>query len=273
MATKRKLQKPPPVAPTEKRASTPVVPFFRICPIKVIDNCSNGQYGVYDENGKEARRGRRDGFVKLRKHVMKAQLTDKQRSVLEFIQQQIRRRGHSPTIREIGQKFGISSTNGVRMHLTALIKKGYLKKQPLISRGLELTQSLVGEVGRLPLVGSVPAGTPIDAIENHEGEIAVDKSFLPKGDTFTLRVDGDSMKDAGIFDRDYVIVRKQQVASAGDIVVAVIGGEATVKRYFPEGKRVRLQPENDAFEAIIVDKRSGDFRIAGKVVGLMRRMD
>jgi len=204
---------------------------------------------------------------------MKAKLTDKQRSVFEFIQQQIRERGHSPTIREIGKRFGISSTNGVRLHLSALIKKGYLTKHPLISRGLELTQSLVGEVGRLPLVGSVPAGAPIDAVENHEGEIAVDKSFLPKGDTFTLRVTGDSMKNAGILDRDFVIVRKQQVARPGEIVVAIIGGEATVKRYFPEGKQVRLQPENDAFEPIIVNKHSGDFMIAGKVVGLMRRMD
>ncbi len=173
---------------------------------------------------------------------MNKKLTDKQRAVFEFIRGQIRDRGLSPTIREIGQRFGISSTNGVRLHLSALIKKGYLRKHPLISRGLELTQSLVGEVGRLPLVGSVPAGTPIDAVENHEGEIAVDRTFLPKGDTFTLRVIGDSMKDAGIFDKDFVIVRKQQVARSGEIVVAIIGGEATVKRYYPEGKQVRLQP-------------------------------
>ncbi len=204
---------------------------------------------------------------------MNKKLTDKQRAVFEFIRDQIRDRGLSPTIREIGQRFGISSTNGVRLHISALIKKGYLRKHPLISRGLELTQSLLGEVGRLPLVGSVPAGAPIDAVENHEGEIAVDRTFLPKGDTFTLRVTGDSMKNAGIFDKDFVIVRKQQVASSGEIVVAIIGGEATVKRYFPEGKQVRLQPENDAFEPIIVNKRSGDFRIAGKVVGLMRRID
>ena len=199
-------------------------------------------------------------------------LTDKQRAVLEHIKERISQRGHSPTIREIGEKFGISSTNGVRLHINALIRKGYLKKQAFISRGLELTQSLVGEVGRLPLVGSVPAGVPIDAIENHEGEIAVDMSFLPKGESFTLRVTGDSMKEAGIFDNDIVIVQKQQIAQKGDIVVAIIGEEATVKRYFPEGKRIRLQPENDDFEPIIVDKRSGEFRIAGKVVGLMRRM-
>ncbi len=203
---------------------------------------------------------------------MTKDLTARQRAVLEFVRDRIRQHGHPPTIREIGKHFGISSTNGVRLHLTALIKKGFLKKQALISRGLELTQRVAGEVGSVPLVGSVPAGRPIDAIENIEGEIAVDVSFLPKGDSFTLRVTGDSMKDAGILDGDLVLVKRQAVARAGDIVVALIGGEATVKRYFPEGKQVRLQPENDAFEPIIVNRKSGDFRIAGKVVGLMRKM-
>ncbi|MEW5993317.1 MAG: transcriptional repressor LexA [Candidatus Zixiibacteriota bacterium] len=201
---------------------------------------------------------------------MKKPLTEKQRAVLEFIQEQIAGRGQPPTVREIGRRFGIRSTNGVRTHLTALIKKGYLKKERLISRGLELTRSLAG-VGRVPLVGSVPAGLPIDAIENVEGEIAVDTTFLPKGDTFTLKVSGDSMKNAGILDGDLVIVRKQQVAQKGDIVVAIIGGEATVKRYVPSGRTIRLQPENEDYEPIIVQQRSGEFRIAGKVVGLLRK--
>ena len=181
-------------------------------------------------------------------------------------------RGHSPTIREIGEKFGIQSTNGVRTHLNALIKKGYLKKEKFISRGLELTQSLTEGVGRIPLVGSVPAGLPIDAIENIEGEIALDLSFLPRGESFTLTVIGDSMKDAGILDGDLVLVKKQRVAQKRDIVVAIIDGEATVKRYFPSEKSIRLQPENKDFKPIIVNKRSGDFRIAGIVVGLLRRM-
>lgn len=203
---------------------------------------------------------------------MKKTLTEKQRSVLEFIRNQIVSRGHPPTVREIGKRFGIRSTNGVRTHLNALIKKGYLKKEKFISRGLELTHSLVEGIGRLPLVGSVPAGLPIDAIENVEGEIALDLSFLPKEDSFTLKVVGDSMRDAGIFDSDIVIVKKQAVAQKGDIVVAIIGGEATVKRYYPAGKTVRLQPANEEFAPIIVDKRSGEFRIAGKVVGLLRKM-
>lgn len=203
---------------------------------------------------------------------MKEPLTERQRRVLAFIESQITERGHCPTIREIGSFFGISSTNGVRTHLAALIKKGYLKKEEFISRGLELARPLAGPVGRVPLVGSVPAGKPIDAIENIDGEIALDLSFLPKGDSFSLRVTGDSMKNAGILNGDLVLVKKQEVAQKGDVVVAIVNGEATVKRYIPEGDRVRLQPENDEFEPIIVGKKAREFRIAGKVVGLLRRM-
>ena len=203
---------------------------------------------------------------------MKKKLTDKQRQVLQFIRDQVSARGSAPTIREIGKYMGITSTNGVRLHLTALIRKGYLKKQEFIARGLELTSSATIDIRQVPLVGSVPAGMPIDAIENIESEIALDASFAPKGDSFTLRVVGDSMRDAGILDGDIVLVQKQDVARKGDIVVAIIGEEATVKRYFPEGRQVRLQPENDDFEPIMVGKRSPEFRIAGKVVGLMRKL-
>lgn len=203
--------------------------------------------------------------------MVKPKLTEKQRSILAFIEERITRKGHSPTIREIGQQFGISSTNGVRTHVTALIRKGFLTKAAHISRGLELTRDLVSGVAHVPLVGSVPAGVPIDAIENVEGEIALDLSFAPKGDSFSLNVVGDSMIGAGIRNGDVVVVRKQAVAQRGDIVVAIVDGEATVKRYFPEGARIRLQPENDDFEPIYVEKKSGDFRIAGKVVGLLRK--
>ncbi len=202
----------------------------------------------------------------------KKTLTEKQRVIFQFIRDQIVSRGNSPTIREIGDKFGISSTNGVRTHLTALVKKGFLKKQQYISRGLELARPLIGDVGRVAVVGSVPAGMPIDAVENVESEIALDQTFLPRGDSFCLNVTGDSMKDAGIFDGDMVVVKKQSEAIKGDIVVAVINGEATVKTYYPSEKQVRLQPENDDFEPIMVSKRSGDFRIAGKVIGLLRKM-
>ncbi|MBN2227814.1 MAG: transcriptional repressor LexA [candidate division Zixibacteria bacterium] len=204
--------------------------------------------------------------------MVRPRLTGRQKDILTYIEQMITERGKSPTIREIGEKFGISSTNGVRAHLEALMKKGYIRRQELISRGIELVRDLAGAVGKIPLVGSVPAGNPLTAIENIEGEIAVDTTFLPTGETFTLRVQGNSMRDAGIFDGDLVLVRKQESAAPGDIVVAVIGEEATVKRYQPEGDHIILQPENEQFEPIRVDRNSPEFYIAGKVVGLMRRM-
>lgn len=199
-------------------------------------------------------------------------LTQRQKDILEYIEKMITEFGKPPTIREIGVKFDISSTNGVRSHLEALMRKGYIRKQELISRGIELVRDFVSSVSRVPLVGSVPAGNPIDAIENIEGEIAVDTSFIPAGETFTLRVRGDSMMAAGIFDGDLVIVKKQETAERGDIVVAIIGEEATVKRYYPENGLIRLQPENEAYKPIIVDRHSPEFKIAGKVVALLRRM-
>jgi repressor LexA len=204
--------------------------------------------------------------------MTRPELTERQRQILDFVERLITEKGHAPTIREIGERFDISSTNGVRAHLEALVRKGYLKKADNISRGLEMTRRFAAGTGRVPLVGLVPAGQPIDAAENVEGEIIVDVSFLPKGESFSLTVKGDSMVEAGIHDRDVVIVRKQNVAQKGDIVVAIVNGEATVKRYFPEGQTIRLQPENSAYEPIYVNRKSGEFRIAGKVVGLLRRL-
>lgn len=202
---------------------------------------------------------------------MREPLTDRQRKILEYIDGRISDRGQPPTLREIGARFGISSTNGVRAHLEALVRKGYLKKHGSFHRGLELVRKLAGPVSHIPLVGLVPAGSPIDAAENVESEFALDKSFLPTGENFSLRVKGDSMENAGILDGDFVLVAKQSAAQKGEIVVAIINGEATVKRYFPEGARIRLQPENDKYQPIIVEKKSGDFRIAGRVIGLLRR--
>lgn len=203
---------------------------------------------------------------------MKQKLTERQKQVYEFIKKQISNHGSSPTIREIGKYMKIKSTNGVRLHLSALIKKGYLKKHEFIARGLELTQSMTNDVTKVPLVGSVQAGLPVDAVENIDGEFALDNSFLPKGESFTLRVSGDSMKDCGILDNDLVLVQKQKTANKGEIVVAIIGNEATVKRYYPDRNNIILRPENDDFEDIIVDKNSPEFQIAGKVVGLIRRI-
>ncbi len=211
---------------------------------------------------------------------MGKELTRRQREILEFIRGMIEKKGFPPTIREIGERFKITSTNGVRAILSALTKKGYIRRKPLVSRGIELAAKVktVFDYGEnsifvtVPLLGRIAAGLPTLAVENIEGSIAVDRSFVPGGDVFSLRVEGESMTDSGIFHGDYVLARAQATAERGDIVVAVIGDEATVKKYVPLGKRVKLEPANRAFRPIVVDRTSPDFRIAGKVIGLLRKM-
>jgi len=203
---------------------------------------------------------------------MKEKLTAKQRRVLDFISDCIQRSGAPPTIREIGKRFKMTSTNSVRDVLNALVRKGYIRRKPLVSRGIELVQDWVSSFVTVPVVGRIAAGLPITAVENLEGNVAVDSSFVSGGRVFSLRVTGDSMREAGIFDGDMVLVRQQSSAERGEIVVAIIGEEATVKRYYPEGKRIRLEPANPAYEPIIVEKKSPGFFIAGKVVGLLRKM-
>ncbi|MEE9441840.1 MAG: transcriptional repressor LexA [candidate division Zixibacteria bacterium] len=202
----------------------------------------------------------------------KNKLTGRQQQILDFIEEMVNISGLPPTIREIGHKFSIASTNGVRAILSALEKKGYIRRQKLVSRGIELVKRSPLTFNRIPIVGSVPAGLPITAIENREGELAVDTAFLPNDQVFCLRVKGESMINAGIFDGDFVLVDKDIDPLKGDIVVAVIGEEATVKKFYPEKRRVRLEPQNEAFGPIIVDRNTPGFYIAGRVVGLMRRM-
>lgn len=204
--------------------------------------------------------------------VAKRALTDRQKQILDYIEEMVNVSGLPPTIREIGRKFDITSTNGVRSILDALEAKGYIRRQKLLSRGIELVKRAAINFTRVPLVGSVPAGLPITAIENREGELAIDTTFLPSGDVFCLRVKGESMKDGGIFDGDFVLVDRNAVPMTGDVVVAVIGEEATVKTFYPEKRRVRLEPRNEAFGPIIVERNTPGFYIAGRVVGLMRRM-
>lgn len=205
---------------------------------------------------------------------MRKQLTARQREIYDFIAQVIRNNGYPPTIREIMVAFGIASTNGVRTTLTALEKKGYIRRTAMLSRSIELTDyqdaSLSGDVRDVPVIGRVAAGEPILATENIERTLAVDSGFVPRGNVFALKVEGDSMRDAGIFDGDFVLARQQESAHQGEIVVAVIGEEATVKRYYREGAHVKLVPENDAYQPIVLGKNHESFRIAGKIVGLMR---
>ena len=208
---------------------------------------------------------------------MRRKLTDRQREIYGFIAETIRAKGLPPTIREAMDAFEIASTNGVRTTLAALEKKGYIRRRPMLSRGIELTDYMERdgagsrEAREIPVIGRVAAGEPILATENVEDTVVVDRSFVPTEDVFALQVRGESMRDAGILDGDYVLARQQETATSGDIVVAIIGEEATVKRYYPNGGEVRLVAENEAFEPIIVDARREDFRIAGRIVGLLRR--
>lgn len=207
---------------------------------------------------------------------MAEQLTEKQQRALKFIQTEIIDRGRPPTLREIGSQIGVTSTNGVRYVLDALVRKGYLERSPMLSRGIELTErsnraNSGANVREIPILGRIAAGIPMTATENHEGRITVDKSFAPTDDTFALRVRGESMIDAGIREGDVIFARPQRTADSGDIVVAMIGEEATVKYYKPVGARILLEPANSRFKPIIVETGTPGFQILGKVVGLMRK--
>ena len=210
---------------------------------------------------------------------MPKELTDRQQTIYDFIAAVIRGRGAPPTIRDIMDEFKISSTNGVRTTLAALEKKGHIRRHPRLSRGIELVEQIerepidFGVAKEIPLLGRVAAGAPVLATGNVETILHVDKSLCTaSGELFALRVAGESMKDVGILDGDIVLARHQQTADRGDIVVALIDDEATVKRFSPEPDGIRLLPENDSFKPIVVTEGSGEFRIAGKVVGLMRQM-
>lgn len=224
-------------------------------------------------------------------------LTPRQRRVLELIEERITAEGRPPTLREIGQELGITSTNGVRDHLQALIDKGYIRRDERSARGIRLLQPAAGgaaprgvgghgprrpQEGRepqgvpgetavyVPLLGRVAAGMPILADQDVEQHLAIDRSIIRDGNVFALRVRGDSMRDAGILDGDYVFVREQRTAEARDIVVVLLDEETTVKRYVPAGDSVRLEAENPAYAPIVV--RRGDPRmvILGKVAAVLR---
>jgi repressor LexA len=215
----------------------------------------------------------------------KGPLTERQRLVLEFIGHSIEERGYPPTLREIGQHLGIRSTNGVNDHLKALEKKGFLKREDLKSRALRIQPSAAPTVSTgngsgvemidVPLVGRVAAGQPILAVEQAEDTVRVDRFFLgAHREVFALRVKGESMIEAGIFDGDFIFVRKQAVASRGDIVVAMIEGEATVKYYFPESDQIVFKPANQAMRPIVVRRRDWkSVDLLGVVIGVYRRLN
>ena len=202
-------------------------------------------------------------------------LTKRQQEIFDFIKRYSAKHGYPPTVRDIGKAVGLASSSTVHAHLANLEKLGLLRRDPSKPRALELldkagaavanVRSLVRPTG-LPLVGSVAAGQPILAEENIEEYVEVPPVAGGDQGEYVLRIRGESMKDAGILEGDYVVVRKQENAADGDIVVALVGEEATVKRFFREDDHIRLQPENATMEPI----RSKDVRIMGRVVGLFR---
>lgn len=215
---------------------------------------------------------------------MKNTLTDRQKEILTFIEQFRSENGYPPTLREIGKKFEISSTFGVKRHLEALVKKGYIAVESNASRGISFLRnefdSNIHKINeednvfqKIPVIGRVAAGTPILAIENIEGSLVVDPSFIKKsGEYFALKVRGDSMIETGIFDGDYVIVSSKKEAANGEIIVAMLGDEVTVKTYEKKSNEVRLIPQNKNYEPISVDKNS-EFSILGKVSGVIRLLN
>ena len=198
-------------------------------------------------------------------------LTERQREIWEFLVRYVEAHGYPPTVREIGQEVGLASPSTVHAHLANLEKVGLLRRDPTKPRAIEL---LVGKAKRavqassVPVVGQVAAGEPVLAEENIEEYLELPSMIGGDDGDFVLRVKGDSMKDAGILDSDYVVVQQASSARNGEIVVALIEDEATVKRFFREKDRVRLQPANKDFKPI----RTRDAKVLGKVVGVFRRV-
>ncbi|MBF0519712.1 MAG: repressor LexA [Nitrospirae bacterium] len=197
------------------------------------------------------------------------ELTYKQNEVLEFIKGHITTIGYPPTLREICSRFGFRSPVSAKHHVDALKKKGYLRQEPLKQRALEVSGMRMPNLQKIPLLGTVRAGNPVLAVEDIEEYLDIDTSLFNLTAGFALRVKGDSMKDAGILEGDIVFVDKDRVLANGDIGIAMIGDEATVKRIYVEGARVRLVPENKNMEAITAD--AADVLIIGKVAGVVRR--
>jgi repressor LexA len=212
---------------------------------------------------------------------MKNKLTDRQEDILIFIQQFTAENGYPPTLREIGKHFQIASTFGVKRHLEALVKKGYINIESNASRGISFIKKNSDEFVdrsyfndnlflKIPIVGRVAAGLPINAIENMEGSLVIDPSFLKKAeDAFALRVKGDSMINAGINEGDLVVVSPKEQARNGDIVVAMLNDEATVKRFELKDNGIKLIAENNAYAPIEI-KDEDDFKLIGKVKGVVR---
>lgn len=200
----------------------------------------------------------------------KGKMSAKQREILVYIKSQILAKGYPPAVREICEAVHLRSTSSVHSHLETLEKNGYIRKDPTKPRAIEIVDDEFAlsrrEVVNIPMVGMVTAGQPILAVENIEGYFPIPIELMPNHETFMLKVRGDSMINAGIYNGDQVIVQRQANAVNGDIVVALVNDEATVKTFYKEKDHYRLQPENDSLEPIIVSQ----VEILGKVIGLVR---
>lgn len=199
-------------------------------------------------------------------------ITAKQQEILDFMKSEILNKGYPPSVREICTAVNLKSTSSVHSHLAALEEKGYIHRDPTKPRAIEIVDdnfNLVRrEIANIPIVGTVAAGQPLLAVENIEGYFPIPAEYLSNKNVFMLKVKGDSMINAGIFSGDSIMVQQQNTASNGDIVVALVEDSATVKTFYKENGHIRLQPENDSMDPIIVR----DCVILGKVMGLIRLM-
>ena len=200
-------------------------------------------------------------------------ITPKQQEILDFIKSEILQKGYPPAVRDICEAVHLKSTSSVHSHLETLEKNGYIRRDPTKPRAIEIMEEnfcmLRHEVVNVPLVGTVAAGQPILAAENIESYFPIPAEYIPNNDTFMLKVKGDSMVNAGIFDGDQILVQQQSTAENGEMVVAMVGDSATVKTFYKEDGHYRLQPENDSMNPIIVD----EVTILGKVFGVFRLFD
>lgn len=201
-------------------------------------------------------------------------LSVKQQQILEFIKKEVSHKGYPPSVREICEAIGLKSTSTVHGHLSRLEKKGYIRRDPTKPRAIEVLNlepvtEYNQELVHVPIVGTITAGTPILAVENIEDTFPLPIQYVNNDDMFMLKVRGESMIEAGIFDKDLILVRQQQVAQNGDIVVALIEEYATVKKFYKEKDHIRLQPANCTMSPIIVQ----DCTVLGKVVGLFRKFN
>lgn len=199
-------------------------------------------------------------------------ISNKQKEILEYVKSQIINKGYPPAVREICEAVNLKSTSSVHSHLETLEKNGYIRRDPSKPRAIEIIDDEFNltrrELVNVPIVGTITAGQPILAVENVESYFPIPSEYMPNEETFMLKVKGNSMINAGIFDGDKILVKKQSVAKNGEIVVALIEDEVTVKSFYKESGYYRLQPENDTMEPIIVP----ELLILGKVIGLFRML-